>query len=168
MWNYSDKKITINDSNDNQIGYIRRIYKNPWQKLLRYIPIILSLLETVHIDAKDNEHEIKIREQSFKSNLTRLKWDVFSKTPDKEKVLFLEDRTKISTNPRMVYTKENKHYLFKVDLFNRTCEVTCASEKIAFIKIEKRIPFTISAELLTNDLKIIEVLSIYFAITLIY
>jgi len=92
----------------------------------------------------------------------------FLKNPGNEQILFLEDRTKVSTNPRVVYDKENKHYLFKVNLFNRTCEIKCVSKKIASIKIEKRMPFTISAELLTNDLMIIELLSIYYAITLIY
>jgi len=53
MWNYSNKKIAITDTNNDQIGYIRRIYKSPWQKLLHYSPITLSFLETVHIDAEN-------------------------------------------------------------------------------------------------------------------
>src|SRR5699024_11009408 len=98
MRKYLDKQIIINDSDSTQVGFIQRKYKSLWDKLINYLP--LSFLETRNIDGESSGYQLKIREQSFKSNLTKLKWDVYLKDVDKESSFLLMDKTKISTNPR--------------------------------------------------------------------
>lgn len=168
MWNYSGKQIKIIDLDEVQVGFIQRKYRGFWDKLLHNSPITLSFLEKVSIDGEDYEHCLRIREHSFKANLLKLKWDVFLSDSTQESQFLLEDKTKISTNPRMVYHKNNKAYLFKIDLFNRTCEVSSNEEVCATIRIEKKIPRSLKTVVKTGDLSIIELLSIYYVITLNY
>ena len=123
MWNYSGKQIEITDSDSVQVGFIQRKYKNLRDKIIHYSPLTISFLETVNIDGENNGIHLKIREQSFKSNLMRLKWDIYLKDTAIESKFLLEDKTKVSTNLRMVYHKNNKEYVFKKDVFNRSCEV---------------------------------------------
>ena len=168
MWNYSGKQITIINSDSVQVGFIQRKYKNFWNKLIHYSPLTLSFLETINIDGENNGNHLKIREQSFKSNLTKLKWDIVLKDTDKEIKFLLEDKTKISTNPRMVYHKNNKEYLFKKDIFNRTCEISLNDNTCATTRIDKKIPLSLRTVIKTNDLTIIELLGIYYVINLSY
>lgn len=168
MWNYSSKQIEIIDSDNVQVGFIQRKYKNFWNKLIHYSPLTLSFLETVNINGENSDNQLKIREQSFKSNLTKLKWDIFLKDNNKEIKLLLEDKTKISTNPRMVYHKNNKEYLFKIDIFNRTCEINLNDNTCATIRMDKKIPASLRTVIKTNDLTIVELLGIYYVITLVY
>lgn len=72
-WKYSSKEIEIFDADRMQIGFIQRKYKGFWSKIIHYSPLRLSFMETIHIDAESNGNKLKIREQSFKSNLTKLK-----------------------------------------------------------------------------------------------
>lgn len=168
MWNYSGKQVEIIDSEQVQVGFIQRKYKSFWDKLLHYSPITLTFLEKVNIDGEDDAHYLRIREHSFKANLWKLKWDVFSIDSTQESQFLLEDKTKISTNPRMVYHKNNKAYLFKIDPFNRTCEISSNEEVCATIRIVKKIPLSLKAIPKTEDLTIIELLSIYYVIALVY
>ncbi|ASK64088.1 hypothetical protein CFK37_18975 [Virgibacillus phasianinus] len=165
---YLDKPITINDSAGVQIGFIQRKYKSSWDKFINYLP--LSFLETRNINGEDGEYDVKIREMSFKSNLIKLKWNVHLKDFNKKSTFLLEDKTKISTNPRMLYYKNNKEYIFKKDIFNRTCEIylnddynTCAE-----IKIDKITPPSLGIKVKTNDLSAVELLGIYYIMNLIY
>src|SRR5699024_8263422 len=122
---YLDKPIAINDSDSEQVGFVQREYKSFWDKLTNYLP--LSFLETRNLNGESSNHHLRIREQSFKSNLFRLKWDVYLKENCKERAFLLEDKTKVSTNHRMLYHKNNKVYVLKKDIFNRTCEIGRAS-----------------------------------------
>ena len=137
MWNYSGKQIEIIDSDSVQVGFIQRRYKNFRDKIIHYSPLTISFLETINIDGENKDNHLKIREQSFKSNLTKLKWDIFLKDTAKESKFLLEDKTKISTNPRMTYHKNNKEYVFKRDIFNRTCEISLNNKTCATIRVEK-------------------------------
>ena len=168
MWNYSGKQIAIMDSESVQVGFIQRSYKSFWNKLIHYSPLTISFLETINIDGESNGNHIKIREQSFKSNLMKLKWDIFLNEPTNESKFLLEDKTKISTNPRMVYHKNNKEYIFKRDVFNRTCEISLNDNICATIRVEKKIPLSLKAVGKTNDLTIIELLGIYYVMSLTY
>lgn len=167
--NYLDKQIAIHNSDGSQVGFIQRKYKNFWDKLNNYLPLPLSFLETINIDGESSGYQLKIREQSFKSNFKGLKWDVYLKNGDQESSFLLIDKTKISTNPRMVYHKNNKEYLFKKDLFNRTCDVSIEGHiSCAEIRLVKMIPMSLSMKIKTNDLTIAELLGIYYTINLIY
>jgi len=167
MRKYLDKQIIINDSDSTQVGFIQRKYKSLWDKLINYLP--LSFLETRNIDGESSGYQLKIREQSFKSNLTKLKWDVYLKDVDKESSFLLMDKTKISTNPRMVYHKNNKEYVFKKDIFNRTCDISIDGHiSCAEIRIDKKIPLSLRIKLKTNDLTIAEVLGVYYIINMVY
>lgn len=168
MWNYSGKQIEILDSNSVQVGFIQRKYKSFWNKLIHYSPLTISFLETINIDGQSNGSLLKIREQSFKSNLTKLKWDIFLKDTAVENKFLLEDKTKISTNPRMTYYKNNKEYVFKKDIFNRICEISLNDNICATIRVEKKIPLSLKTVAQTNDLTIIELLGIYYVISLTY
>lgn len=168
MWNYSGKQIEIIDSDSVQVGFIQRKYKNFRDKLIHCSPLTISFLETINIDGENNSNHLKIREQSFKSNLMKLKWDIFLKDTTIESKFLLEDKTKISTNPRMVYHKNNKEYLFKKDIFNRTCEISLNGDTCATIRVEKKIPLSLKTIDKTNDLTIIELLGIYYVISLVY
>ncbi|MDS9471558.1 hypothetical protein [Sporosarcina pasteurii] len=168
MWNYSGKQIEIIDTNSVRVGFIKRTYKSFWDKLLHYLPITISFLETINIDGENNGHQLKIREQSFKSNLLKLKWDIFLEDTATESQFLLEDKTKISTNPHMVYHKNNNEYVFRKDLFNRTCKISVNDEVCATIRVEKKIPLSLKAVVKTNDLTILELLGIYFVISLAY
>lgn len=165
---YVDKQIVINDKKNMQVGFIQRKYKNFWDKLIHYLPLPLSFLETINIDAKSGNHRLRIREQSFKSNLTKLKWDIFLNDTEKESKYLLEDKTKVSTNPRMVYRKNGKEYIFKKDLFNRTCEINLNDITCATIRMDKKIPPSLRTVIKTNDLSNIELLGIYYVINLAY
>jgi len=168
MWNYSSKQITITDSKNVQVGYIQRKYKSLRENLIHYSPLSLSFLETIHIDGEDKDNRLEIREQSFKSNLKKLKWDIFLNDPAKENKFLLEDKTKISTNPRMAYHKNKQKYVFKKDPFNRTCEVTLNDHSCVTIRIDKKIPPSLRTVMDTGDLTIIELLGIYYVINLTY
>ena len=168
MWNYSGKQIEIVDSNSVQVGFIQRKYKNLRDKIVHYSPLTISFLETVNVDGENKDHHLKIREQSFKSTLTKMKWDLFLKDSTKESKYFLEDKTKISTNPRMTYHKNNKEYVFKRDIFNQTYEISLNDKICATISVDKRIPLTLRTVTKTNDLTIIELLGIYYVICLVY
>src|SRR5699024_728510 len=107
-----------------------------------------------NLNGESSNHHLRIREQSFKSNLFRLKWDVYLKENCKERAFLLEDKTKVSTNPRMLYHKNNKVYVLKKDIFNRTCEIyindynnTCAK-----VRMDKRVPPSIKIKIENNDL----------------
>ena len=78
-WNNSGKQIEIIDSDSVQVGFIQRKYKSFWDRLIHYSPLTISFLETINIDGENNSNYLKIREQSFKSNLMKLKWDIFLK-----------------------------------------------------------------------------------------
>ena len=168
MWNYSGKQIEITDSDHVQVGFIQRKYKNLRDKIIHYSPLTVSFLETINIDGENNGVHLKIREQSFKSNLMRLKWDIFLNDPTIVNAYLLEDKTKISTNLRMVYYKENREYIFKKDAFNRTCEVSLNNEVCATIRVEKKIPMSLKCIAKTNDLTIVELLGIYYVMSLAY
>lgn len=168
MWNYSGKQIAIIDSDNVQVGFIQRKYKNFWDSLLHYSPLTISFLETINIDGENNGNHLKIREQSFKSNLLKLKWNITLKDTTKESTFLLEDKTKISTNPCMVYHKNNKEYIFKKDIFNRTCEISLNDNICATIRVEKKIPLSLKTVAKTNDLTIIELLGIYYVMSLTY
>ena len=168
MWNYSGKQIAIMDSESVQVGFIQRKYKSFWNKLIHYSPLTISFLETINVDGENNGNHLKIREQSFKSNLMKLKWDIFLNDTDKEIKFLLEDKTKIGTNPRMLYHKNNKEYIFKRDIFNRTCEISLNDNICATIRVEKKIPLSLKTVAKTDDLTIIELLSIYYVMSLTY
>lgn len=167
-WNYSSKQIAIKDADQVKAGFIQRKYKNFGDKLLHYSPITISFLEKVHIDGEGNGVHLKIREQSFKANLLKLKWNVFFRDATQESTFLLEDKTKITTNPRMIYHKNSNAYLFKKDPFNRTCEISLNGEICAWIRIEKKIPLSLKTVVKTNDLTIIELLGIYYTMILVY
>lgn len=168
MRKYLDKQIAIHDSNNSQVGFIQRKYKGFWDKINSSLPLSLSFLETINIDGENSDTHLKIREQSFKSNLIKLKWDIFLKDAENESKFLLEDKTKISTNPRMVYHKNNNEYVFKKDLFNRTCEVSLNDMTFATIRLDKMVPPSIRTITENNDLAIIELLGIYYIINLAY
>lgn len=167
-WNYSSKQIEISDADQVKVGFIQRKYKNFGDKLLHYSPITISFLEKVHFDGQENGAHLKIREQSFKANLLKLKWNVFFRDATQESTFLLEDKTKITTNPRMIYHKNSNAYLFKKEPFNRTCEISLNGEICATIRIEKKMPLSLKTVVKTNDLTIIELLGIYYIMTLVY
>lgn len=76
MRKHTDKPILIHDAHNLQIGFIKRKYKNTWDKLIHYSPISLSFLGTIHIDGEMEGMRLKIREQAFTKNLTKMKWNV--------------------------------------------------------------------------------------------
>lgn len=168
MRKYLDKQIAIHDSDGSQVGFIQRKYKSFGDKIINYLPIPLTFLETINIDGENSDYHLKIREQSFKSNLIKLKWDIFLEDAEKENKFLLEDKTKISTNPRMVYHKNNNEYVFKKDVFNRNCEVSLNDITCATIRMDKKIPPSIRTITENNDLTIIELLGIYYIINLAY
>ncbi|WP_440136858.1 tubby C-terminal domain-like protein [Gracilibacillus caseinilyticus] len=167
MRKYLDKQIVISDSDSTKVGFIQRRYKSRLDKVINYLP--LSFLETRNIDGEGGGYQLKIREQSFKSNLTKLKWDVYLKDVNKESSFLLRDKTKISTNPRMVYHKNNKEYVFKKDIFNRTCDISIDGHiSCAEIKMDKKFPPSLRIKVKTDDLTVAEVLGVYYIINLVY
>ena len=169
IWNASGKKNEILDASGVSIGFIQRAYKNTLDKPIHYSPIPISFLETVNIDGENCGNQLKIREQSFKSNLTKLKWDVFlNQGADSENKFLLLDKTKISTNPRMIYFKNNREYVFKKDLLNPLCKISIGDESCATIKVEKKVPLTVKTVMNRDDLTIVELLGIYYVICLAY
>lgn len=165
---YLDKQIPIFDSKDTQVGFIQRKYQSQWNKLIHYSPLPLTFLETVNIEGEYGDYFIEIKERSFISNLKRRNWDLYLNNSHHTSVGLIEDRTKISTNPRLVYHKNNREYLFKIDLFNRTCEITLENQTYATIRLEKSLPPTINAVLKSSNVSIIELLGIYYLIYLVY
>lgn len=168
MWNYSGKQIEIIDSDGVQVGFIQRNYKSFWDRLIHYSPLTISFLETINIYGESNGKHLKVKEQSFKSNLLKLKWDIFLNDDAIDSKFLLEDKTKISTNPRMVYHKNNKEYVFRKDIFNSTCEISLNEKICATIRVEKKIPISLKTVAKTDDLTIIELLGIYYVISLVY
>ena len=68
----------------------------------------------------------------------------------------------------MVYHKNNKEYIFKKDILNLTCEISLNGDICATIKVEKKIPLSLRTVTKTSDLTIIELLGIYYVISLVY
>lgn len=168
IWNNSGKKIKINDLENKELGYIQRDFKSVLDRVFRYLPI--SIAKTVHISGKTDGYNLKIEEQSFRENLLKLKWNVHLENNNEEKISLLEDQTKVSTNPRIHYHKNATDYIFKKDTFNRTCKVFIKASNIicAEIKKEKLAPTHLRIILKNNDLAAIELLGIYYIMSLIY
>lgn len=164
----TEKMIVINDTDHTKIGYVQRKYKSAFDEVLNHLP--LSFRSTTNIIGSTDEYSLKIKEQSFKSNLFKLKWDVYITSGSGEEVFLLEDRTKVSTNPRMLYHKSDKGYVFKRDSFNRTCYVYLkdSSSICAQITIEKLVPTHLKIVVENNNLSVIEILGIYYIMTLVY
>lgn len=88
---HSYKSIKIRSMKNVGIGYLRREFKNPFEKIKNFI----SFLETRNLVCEVDGHYIEIREQSFKSNLFKMKWDVYlsDKNTNGNKMRFLlEDK----------------------------------------------------------------------------
>lgn len=168
MWNYSSKRILIKNEHHMQSAFIQRKYKHIWDKFIHYLP--LSFLHKINLYGENKDTIIEIKEQSFKSNLIKLKWDVWIKNIDQEDEYLLEDKTKISTNPRMIYVKNNQEYLFSKNLLSRICEVKVNDQVCAKINIEKKIPMSLQVIYKNEDvdLTVVELLGIYYIITLTY
>ncbi|WOV82978.1 hypothetical protein PGH26_08475 [Sporosarcina jeotgali] len=164
----SDKMIEIQDSASARIGYIQRNYKNLFDKVLNYVPF--SVQGSLTIIGETDGFSLQIMQQSFKSTLFKLKWDVHLTGGGKEDVFLLEDRTKITTNPRVRYHKNANDYLFKRDSFNRTCNIYAndSTTICAFVYVEKLLPTHLKITLNTNDLTISEVLAVYYMMSLLY
>lgn len=124
----------------------------------------------INVYGENKGYVVDIQEQSFKSNLFKMKWDVWLTHANQVNQYLLEDKTKISTNPRMVYSKNNKEYLLNKEMFNRVCEVQVGNQVCAKISIEKKIPLSLKISYLAEDvdLSVVELLSIYYIITLTY
>src|SRR5699024_6492700 len=90
-------------------------------KISRYLPI--SIEKAVNILGEIDDCNLMIKQKSFKENLFKLKWDIYLQRNSKEMTFLLEDHTKMSTNPRLHYHKNEVEYIFKKDAFNRTCKV---------------------------------------------
>ena len=161
IWNGSSKQIKMMDSNDKSVGFIQRKFKNLFHQCMHYLPLKPSFLETIHLDAEEKGQRLQIREQPFKANLTQLNWDVSFKDTQSR----LEDETKISTNPRMAYFKNEQKYLFKKDPFNRTCKVFRQQKICATIRVEKKIPYSLRTTIQTDELSAIEIFGIYYIIS---
>lgn len=164
FWNYSTKQIKMLDSNGRPIGFVQRKYKNLFDQYMHYLPIKLSFFETIHVDGEEQGQKLQIRELPFKSNLKKLKWDVIFKNTQ----FRLEDETKVSTNPRMAYMKNDKKYMFKKYIFNRTCMVFLDQRICATIKIEKKMPYSLCADIQTDELTAVEIFGIYYIISQVY
>lgn len=67
----------------------------------------------------------------------------------------------------MFYSKNEQQFLFRQDLFNRTCEVVVQNEVCATIHIEKKIPITLKLSIQTNGLQVSELLCIYYCTQLV-
>ena len=161
---YGDKQIAIYDAQDEQAGFIQRYYKNIFDKLFHYIPIFF--LHKTNIYGESDGVKIKFVERSFKDNLKKLKWDVLVN----DEPHYLEDKTKIATNIRMVYHKGDKQYIFKKDMLNNVCEVVNESEQsvCAEIILKKRIPAIVKVRKKSDALTLPELLGVYFMIYLVY
>lgn len=169
MMKKSAKSIEIIDKNNTRIGYIRRKYNSSFERFKN----IISFLETTNILGESDEYYLEIKEQSFKSNLTKLKWDVHlsDKSNDNNKMDFLlEDKTKISTNPQFLLTKDNKRYIFKKDFLNRSCTIYCNDNNsiCAEIRIEKLMPPSLKLSIHNYDLAVVEVLGVFYILNLVY
>lgn len=164
----SEKMIEIQDSASARIGYIQRSYTRTLDKVLNYVPF--SVQGTLTVLGETDGSSLKIMQQSFESTLFKLKWDVHLTGDGKEEVYLLEDRTKITTNPRMGYHKNANNYLFKRDSFNRTCNVYANDSTTisVFVSVEKLLPAHLKITLNTNDLTISEVLAVYYMMSILY
>lgn len=165
----STKSIEIIDENSTRIGYIKRKYKSTFELLKNVIPF----LETTNLLGESDQSYIEIKEQSFKSTLYRLKWDyhLTDKSNQNNKLNFLlENKTKISTIPRFLLTKDNKSYVFKKDIFSRSCKIYCndTNRMCAEINLEKWMPASAKVSVYNDDLEVVEVLGVFHIMNLIY
>ena len=170
IWKYSDKPIEIFNTDNKSVGFVQRYYKNTFDKFFNLLPLPFeNIFETKNLKGIINGKQINIREQSFRSNLLKLKWDVFISSKIENSTYLLEDTTKISTNPRFIYHKNNKKILFKKDLLYRTCEVSLdGGNKCAELKIEKFLPISLKFILMTDELDILELMGIFYILFLTY
>ncbi|MCT8139151.1 hypothetical protein H1D32_16425 [Anaerobacillus sp. CMMVII] len=165
---YSAKPIEIKDVTGANVGYVKREYKNTYEKIKN----LLSFLETRNLVGEFDGCLLEIKEQSFRSNLFKLKWDVYlSDHESNNRMLFLlEDNTKVSTDRSFLYHKNNNHYLFQKDFLSRTCLIYCNdnNQPFAEIKIEKLLPAAVKITIHEKDLSVVEILGIFYLLNLVY
>lgn len=165
----SAKSIEIIDEDETKIGYIKREYKSIFELFKNVIPF----LETTNLLGESDKYYLEIKEQSFKANLIRMKWDyhLSDKSNQNNKMNFLlVDKTKISTIPCFLLTKDNKSYLFKRDIFSRSCKIFCndTNSMCAEINFEKRMPASVKLSVYNDDLEVVEVLGVFHIMNLNY
>lgn len=167
---FSNESIGIRDGNNANIGYVKRNFKS---KVEKFLHMILPFLETRNLIGEVNGKYFEFSEHSFKANLFRLKWDVhFSeKNNDNQNDCFLlEDKTKISTNPCFLFSKNGANYLFKKEFLSRSCYIFNQNnnKKCAEIKVEKLLPASLKITVHSDELTVVEILGIFYILNLTY
>lgn len=168
IWKPSDKPIEFFNIENISVGFVQRYYKNTFDKFFNSLPLpFVNIFETKNLKGIKNGKQLNIREQSLRSNLLKLKWDVYISSKNETSTYLLEDITKISINPLFIYHKNNNKILFKKDILNRRYEVSLdGGNKCAEIKIEKILPKTLRFILVTDELDILELIGIYYILSL--
>ncbi|MDW0109696.1 tubby C-terminal domain-like protein [Sporosarcina aquimarina] len=168
IWKYSNRKISIDDVKKLEVGYIQRKFNGPFEKVHRFLPF--SINDKINVFGEMEKYTIEITEQSFKSNLFNLKWNVLITKDGFQEEFLIEDKTKVSTNPRLDYHKQAASYIFKKDAFNRTCSIFMKESNIlcAEVTIEKLVPMNVRIKVKTDDLTSIEILGIFYIMNIVY
>lgn len=104
--NASEKKEAILDQNKNIIGYVKRFYRNPIQKILSY-SVSSALYPNIYVEDAKGNLKVKIE---LKSNCLSLKpkWIITVSLSNSTKIIELQQIPKMTIPKRFKLKKDNK------------------------------------------------------------
>ncbi|MFA9556818.1 hypothetical protein ACERII_05920 [Evansella sp. AB-rgal1] len=169
---YSKKPFYIYDGHT-CVGSVKKL---PIQGRFRFFIHFLNLFmsragfEKINIIGLTEKEEtfIKVTEQSFRDNLYKMKWNISLNHHDEN--FLLRDNTKISTHVSMTYEKKEDEFIFQRTGVGSTYEVIHKerNEVIAIIKPYHLLSRKVGIDLKSDDLHLLELVSIYYTIRLTY
>lgn len=131
FYKHSIKPIHIKDSEGLIIGNLQRTYNNLSDQA---IDAFLSLANKKSFKVKLNdspEYSYSATFVKYKKSLFRDKWTIH--IPEKRNLqnigLFI-NTSKINTNPRFEYAKNNQTFIFKKDLFDKNIYVVDKNQQV--------------------------------------
>ena len=139
FYKHSILPINIKNSEGLTVGNLQRTYNNLSD---RVIDAFLSLANKKNFKVKlygNPEYSFSASFVKYKESLFRDKWTIhISEKGNLQNIGLFINKSKINTNPRFEYTKNNQIFIFKKDLLDKNIYVEDKSKKlIARIFYEK-------------------------------
>ncbi|KAB2488208.1 tubby C-terminal domain-like protein [Priestia endophytica] len=160
---YSTKPFTINDEQGNKVGELCRYFSYPGQSVLSRI------INMTNVKVYDTEKEIcfNFKEKNIFKNLIFNKWDVTFTFHNEESTFELQDKTKIKTNQKLLYTFQSREMEVKAEIMDRvtrfyrkTHNQTKIVAQASYDRLMPPIPYTI--EIYDEDIHFGEIIGILY------
>lgn len=116
----STAPISIEDDGGNAVGSFRRIFTTSTNKAVSWAVDNWEL----SMEGQDVRSEMHVKIIDSSPWFGRRKWTITTMREGKESRSFLEDQSKITTHPRLIWTMEERTYALSTELMNRTTTIS--------------------------------------------